>query len=112
MTTRDPRTRLLKALFLLAQSSEIINIFTLSEHTGLSCYAVLKALSELAEHGLASARRMRLTMAGLTLTVALHPELRSSLAGSTLSGSLSDGNVFGGSSFGSAVTVPWLKAVA
>lgn len=95
MTTSDPQTRLLKALFILAQSSEVINIFTLSEHTGLSCYGVLKALSELADHGLASARRMRLTLAGLALTVALHPELRSSILASE------------------AVTAtPWLKAVA
>ncbi len=74
MSATDPLSRLLIALLELGQSNEVIDLFSLSDEAGVSLFGTLKGLSELAERGLVSAERMRLTMAGLSLACGLRAE--------------------------------------
>jgi len=68
--SRLPR-RLLTTLFVRSQNNDYIDLLVLSERAGASPYAVLRALSALAEAGLVDARRLRLTLSGLALASAL-----------------------------------------
>jgi hypothetical protein len=76
--------RLLTQLFRRGQAGETIDIVTLADEAGTSVLAALKAMTALEGAGLADARRLRLTLAGLALAAAFserHPagdELRSS----------------------------------
>ena len=79
MTPFAPRVRLLIALFDLAQADETIDLFLLAEVAGLNVYRTLAELEELAQSGLADARRLRLTTAGLALTVGILARFRSSV---------------------------------
>lgn len=71
MTPTHPSARLLLALLLLGQESEVIDLFSVSEEAGLTLFGALRGLSELAEQGLVSAARMRLTLSGLSLACGL-----------------------------------------
>jgi hypothetical protein len=62
--------RLLTRLFRRGQAGESIDIVTLAEEAGASVFAALKAMSVLERAGLADARRLRLTLAGLALAAA------------------------------------------
>lgn len=72
MMPHAPRTRLLIALFDLAQASEIIDLYSLAEEAGLNLYRTLSELHALSLAGLVDARRLRLTAAGLAVAVALN----------------------------------------
>lgn len=71
MMPHAPRTRVLIALFELAQASEPIDLYSLAEEAGLNLYRTLAELHELSLLGLADARRLRLTGAGLALSVSV-----------------------------------------
>jgi hypothetical protein len=66
-----PRTRLLVALFDLAQASESIDLYSLAEEAGLNLYRTLSELHSLSGAGLVDARRLRLTALGLPVAVSL-----------------------------------------
>jgi len=68
--SRLPR-RLLTTLFVRSQNNDYVDLLVLSERAGASPYAVLRALSALADAGLVDARRLRLTLSGLALASAL-----------------------------------------
>lgn len=71
MTATHPSARLLLALLTLGQESESIDLFSVSDESGLTLFGALRGLSELAERGLISAQRMRLTMSGLSMACSL-----------------------------------------
>lgn len=63
--------RLLIHLARRIQTGDIIDLFELSVDSGASSFSTLSALAELEHAGLVDARRLRLTLAGLTLAAAL-----------------------------------------
>jgi hypothetical protein len=77
-----PRTRLLVALFDLAQASETTDLYMLAEEAGLNLYRTLSEVHSLSLAGFVDARRLRLTAQGFAVAVALSARLRSSDASS------------------------------
>lgn len=75
MMPHAPRTRLLVALFDLAQASEIIDLYSLAEEAGLNLYRTLSEIHALSLVGMVDARRLRLTAAGLAVAAALSAQL-------------------------------------
>lgn len=71
MAKDTPRARLLIALLDLARRREVSDLSSLAEEAGLTSYRTLKELSALHEQGWVDARRLRLTLAGLAVAVAL-----------------------------------------
>lgn len=71
MTATHPSARLLLALLTLGQTSEAIDLFSVSDEAGLTLFGALRGLAELSEQGLISASRMRLTMSGLSMACSL-----------------------------------------
>lgn len=71
MVIDTPRARVLIALFDLARRGDAHDLSRLSEEAGLTSYRTLKELSLLQERGWVDARRLRLTLAGLAVAVAL-----------------------------------------
>lgn len=71
MATYAPSARLLLALFDMVQAGENIELFSLSEVSGLNLYRTLSELDRLDRRGLVDRRRLRLTAAGLTVAVSL-----------------------------------------
>lgn len=76
MTNLEPQERLLKALLLLSQANDSIDIFSLSQEAELDLFVTLRELAYLDADGLVDARRLRLTIAGLACAVPLCPEAR------------------------------------
>lgn len=81
MTLMTPRARLICALFDMAQASENIDIFSLSEQAGLSVYRALATLDDLQTRGLCNARRLTLTLSGLAVARALTDDSTQSCPG-------------------------------
>lgn len=79
MVTFNPAGRILVALFDLSQTTETIDLFSLSEGAGLNLYRTLAELDELARRGLVDAGRLRLTLSGVAVAASL--DRRSRLQG-------------------------------
>ena len=78
MTSRSPDFAVLEHLLLLASATQPASVGLLAKRTGLRLSVTAQALADLDRAGLVDATRLRLTLPGLAVAVALrhHGALR------------------------------------